>query len=424
MTSEIAILNRNAVALAADSAITLTRWVESERREKYLKSANKLFHISRVHPIGLMIHQAANICGVPWEVVIKAYRDSLGFRSFPTVKAYPPHLFAYIQGHQQLFPMDTRREALINSGLSSTWRMLRESWRDLAQPAEVVREQARKKFSALVDAVTKGTYIGDCTDADLGTFVEGYKGAVLGRAQADDALKAYSAHLDLEAAVELGLRALLKKEWTIWEKTGLVFAGFGETEFFPQLVRFDVFAILENKLICAPAGQVSITSQNTSEIVPIASSQMINTFVYGMSEDVADKVIKSLRSGLNAFEAEFAPVEEAAKAQRDEAKAKLLQTAFDEIGGYMREAHIWPLLRTVGDLAIDELAQLAETLISLESLKERVTTTSETVGGPIDVAVISRSDGFIWIKRKHYFDPALNPRYFNRERQAVEEEGA
>ena len=31
---------------------------------------------------------------------------------------------------------------------------------------------------------------------------------------------------------------------------------------------------------------------------------------------------------------------------------------------------------------------------------------------PIDVAVISKGDGFIWIKRKHYFNPALNHQFF------------
>ena len=30
------------------------------------------------------------------------------------------------------------------------------------------------------------------------------------------------------------------------------------------------------------------------------------------------------------------------------------------------------------------------------------------VGGPIDVAVISKGDGFVWIKRKHYFKAELN----------------
>jgi hypothetical protein len=72
----------------------------------------------------------------------------------------------------------------------------------------------------------------------------------------------------------------------------------------------------------------------------------------------------------------------------------------------------------VGNLPVDELGGLAETLVSLESLKERVTRGSETVSGPIDVAVISKTDGFIWIKRKHYFDPALNPHFLRR--QAME----
>ena len=37
---------------------------------------------------------------------------------------------------------------------------------------------------------------------------------------------------------------------------------------------------------------------------------------------------------------------------------------------------------------------------------------AETVAGPIDVAVISKGDGFIWIKRKHYFESGLNQHYF------------
>lgn len=42
----------------------------------------------------------------------------------------------------------------------------------------------------------------------------------------------------------------------------------------------------------------------------------------------------------------------------------------------------------------------------------RVSRVRETVGGPTDVAVISKKDGFIWIKRKHYFDPTYNYHFF------------
>ena len=60
-----------------------------------------------------------------------------------------------------------------------------------------------------------------------------------------------------------------------------------------------------------------------------------------------------------------------------------------------------------------ELAEMAETLVNLVSFRKQVTMEAETVGGPIDVAVITKGDGFIWIKRKHYFKPELNHQFFS-----------
>jgi hypothetical protein len=50
-----------------------------------------------------------------------------------------------------------------------------------------------------------------------------------------------------------------------------------------------------------------------------------------------------------------------------------------------------------------------------------MSTETETVGGPVDVAVISKGDGFVWIKRKHYFRPELNPGFFSNYFKASEE---
>jgi hypothetical protein len=61
-----------------------------------------------------------------------------------------------------------------------------------------------------------------------------------------------------------------------------------------------------------------------------------------------------------------------------------------------------------------EIAKMAEALVNLTSIKRRVSRGMETVGGPIDVALISQAEGFVWIKRKHYFPANLNARYFAR----------
>ena len=78
---------------------------------------------------------------------------------------------------------------------------------------------------------------------------------------------------------------------------------------------------------------------------------------------------------------------------------------------YREAEFVAPVLRTLEHLPKSELAAMAESLVNLTSFRRHVTPDAETVGGPVDVAVISRGDGFIWIKRKHYFQPELNQHF-------------
>jgi hypothetical protein len=80
MTAEIAILNSSGIALAADSAVTIGS-------QKVYNSANKLFTLSKYHPVGVMIYDSADLMDIPWEIIIKEYRSKLGKKSFPTLAA-------------------------------------------------------------------------------------------------------------------------------------------------------------------------------------------------------------------------------------------------------------------------------------------------------------------------------------------------
>ena len=76
------------------------------------------------------------------------------------------------------------------------------------------------------------------------------------------------------------------------------------------------------------------------------------------------------------------------------------------------EEYVSPILADVINLPKDEMALLAESLIHLTSMKRKFSLDQdETVGGNIDVAILSKGDGFIWAKRKHYFDSKLNQHY-------------
>lgn len=60
-------------------------------------------------------------------------------------------------------------------------------------------------------------------------------------------------------------------------------------------------------------------------------------------------------------------------------------------------------------MPIQDAIDLAEFLVGASIQYSRFMPGSPTVGGPIESAAISKHEGFRWIKRKHYYDKALNP---------------
>ena len=93
---------------------------------------------------------------------------------------------------------------------------------------------------------------------------------------------------------------------------------------------------------------------------------------------------------------------------------KNLNKKFDDYINQIKTEHEQPIVESIASLPKEELSDLAESLINITSLKRKVQSDLETVGGPVDVAIITLGDGFIWTKRKKYFENELNPQFFDR----------
>lgn len=104
MTSEVLILNKRAVVLSADSAVTTS----GGEHPRYSKSANKIFEISSNGNIAAAIYGSANIDLVPWELALKLFRNHLGTATFGTVKEYSFALVEFLSGNEKLFPSALR----------------------------------------------------------------------------------------------------------------------------------------------------------------------------------------------------------------------------------------------------------------------------------------------------------------------------
>lgn len=60
-------------------------------------------------------------------------------------------------------------------------------------------------------------------------------------------------------------------------------------------------------------------------------------------------------------------------------------------------------------MPIQDAIDLAEFLVDLTIKYSRFSPGAPTVGGPIEIAAITKHEGFKWVQRKHYFNSTLNP---------------
>jgi hypothetical protein len=427
MTAEIAIMNRSAVVLAADSATTVTSWNDGQPEQRYFKGANKLFELSRHSPVGLMIYGSAALQGVPWELVIKSFREDLGDKKHDSLKGYADHFFDYVQNNDRLFSEDARLQSLTDLVGGAGYRLqslvserLGVKDEDYAGINEGEFSKALQEITNYVDAMSLPSPL---IEADL-------KGAI---AKIGDVYRdAVGEHLPI---FKLGPPGLLKeaqrfahllvtfalKEFRNYVGlTGIVVAGYGKMDFYPALEVFQCFGFLGDRLIFERADKESKAMDPTSEAViqPFATTSMIETFRFGVGPDIIDGVVESTQATLETFaQSVIAECKNHSGVDADRLKELVANAAdghMDKWVGQMRDRHFRPLSKVIHSLPIPDMAGLAKSLIELESLKERVTRPSESVSGPIDVAVISKHDGFVWLERKHYFHPELNPRFFNR----------
>lgn len=179
------------------------------------------------------------------------------------------------------------------------------------------------------------------------------------------------------------------------DKTGVVLAGMGESEPFPVLQHYHVGTIAAGRLRFAKFDEARVTREDTSSVVPLAQRGMIDLFYCGIYPTLRDRLGEMMRESLVT----------ALSGKGSRPSAKLLERVekdFDEaLKKEIDQKYTQPLVAAVAALPRHELAAMAEALVSLTAFRARMSVEEmETVGGPVDVAVISKGEGFVWVKRK------------------------
>lgn len=419
MTAEIAVMNRMAVALAADSASTAR--VASDR--KIYNTVNKLFALSKYHPVGIMVYGRAAFMRIPFESLIKVYRARLGEKHCATLQEYADDFRKFLGQGAPLIPEDVQsREAksMLSRFIAGIAKRIDEECRQFLRAKPDLSPRAIRQIVSLhiehaYDRVTRCDLLPSFTEKSISHITHEY-GTII-----DDVIRTSLEKLPMTQKASCMLREAcghyLCRDTFDHGVSGVVVAGFGQDEVFPSVRAYVVDALVDNTLRWKESVFTSISFEQVASIIPFAQSEMVNRFMEGVDPDYQQFV-----SGwVSRVFADYPRLvlDSIGKLTEDEKTAltkplkklgdRLIDDFEREMRNYRLRKNADPIIGSVAFLPKDELASMAEALVNLTSLKRRVSLDeAETVGGAVDVAVISKGDGFVWIKRKHYFDPSLN----------------
>jgi hypothetical protein len=423
VTAEIAIINRSAVALATDSAVTL----QVRGMDKVYNSADKLFELSNKDPFGIMIYNNLEFMGLSLEVLIKQFRDQKGNVHYQSAEDIASEFFSFIAGQcfgetelQKLHAVALLDEII--DELSNNWRQqvdyeIIQKGRDTDYPGLLTKNITSMVHQYTLYADAAGFSDSEFKKKILSEYSETFsivRDKYFGRLPLSDEHKS-----DID---KLCLLALIKDKHSQFF-TGMVFAGFGKEEQFPSLISYEIDGIISDRLKIRKTEEVKTDrTKITGEVLPFAQREMVDRFLYGIDpnfengiEEFLDVSINSAcLSVINAASIRSRKKRNSLQAASEAAAQSALRQWRDTMVPTIKNKFKEEVQDMIFLMPKQELATLAQELINLTSVKRKFSNGKETVGGPIDVAVISRIDGFVWVQRKHYFRAELNPRYFSR----------
>ena len=395
MTAELLIMNGNAIAMATDSAVTVGDI-------KTFNGANKLFMLSNDPPMGIMIFGNSDFDNFPIETLIKEFKKESDFAELKNIKNIQKEFVRFLS--KVTPPTDFKN--LIDDNLEYYKEFLEENFESLTP----------EEFDNFINSYVPNDNLNFVSELDE---FDNYDWDL------DDVIPDFVLPEDKQ-----DIYFILKMMFfdNFIHETGVVIAGFNSEEMFPSYMSFNLIAnnngVIENNILGCKFNYPECI------ILPFAQTDVINAFMTGIDLEMK-KLIEDLFEGvfddyLETLENYFSNDKHFSKSALDEINKKfeifksfkydMMDWFRDEIQRYQNEFS-QPIFYSVEALPNEELVDMCEELINITSLKRKVSSNLQSVGGEIDVALISKGDGFVWKKRKDVIDTNLNLHFINENLQ-------
>lgn len=412
MTAIVGILNKHGIAVAADSAETIGNGV------RIYNKANKIFTLSKYEPVGAAVYGNATLGGLtPWDIIFKMYRRELGKVTEMTMEEYVADFISYL-GKNKYFSSSNDYQKVFNQQILSYFReyiIINRIGNGKERPftedeLKIVLENIKNEYVGLKQIES----ISEISQEQFGVYINESIQII--------SQILFGSGIDIKKIKSLLLEVLywaFTREENLHSYSGVAIFGYGNHEIYPSMYRLKIYGVLCDKLKWYMEEICRVDNSNCAIVCPMAQSDVMLTILKGIEPKLHNDIIQLMSHVLDECMKQISGKisktdENLANEVMNIDKQPAIQFLSTSLNGIVNESHIRPLINTIATLPKEDLAEVAENLIYLTSLMRRITPDQESVGGPIDVALVSKGDGFIWIKRKLYFEKSLNETYFSK----------
>lgn len=425
MTAVVGILNKKGVALAADSAVT--RRIIDE--EKVTKNGNKMVRLSNVLPISVMLTGNGAFMRTQWDIIIRHYREHRGEIKHETVEACMHDFFRYIADNglfvDSEFVLHRTKNELIYL-FNNVDRRVDDKFKQRDEDGILTSPRGyQKAFERLLNIYCRqwqkegvcpqfqdytqqqfNEYTKDLFDEfiKLRSYVE--EAPFNDDNYPQEVLNALREPLEKTLMTRLTTRRYDDGDMAV-----LIFSGYGDKQEYPSLVSTVVCEGFDSRVNyhVRPEDVICISDKRPVAICPFAQDDVIRSILSGSHIGFCRQITTAINNSFSPWNNDifnfvdndidfFDFVDQLEEVKTDDLRKNIISQATRLDNKHQRQ---WE--KALENYDLQSMAALAESLIDLTGFHRILTFKQEGVGGPVDVAVISKNDGFTWINRKSWY---------------------
>jgi hypothetical protein len=400
MTAVIGIFNKEGAVLAADSAVSY----QSKDGLISRNTGNKIFPLSSDSPLAVMVYGASNFVGIPLELILGGFpaaHKGVAFGHLPDcMDALLQHFQNHVaDGEPEMFLVHRFVEEIFRVSLPGKgeleprdvregfeWRVLSMSQNWTALPRWDTSDPVDKSppLPMFMESV------GLALRHQVGVHCDGQRPI-----QVDDQLVAKVA----------GLVLLMLSRIPTLSGTGLILAGYGDRDMFPGYIELVIEGAFKGRVRYYIKSKRDVSHFQPAFLASFGQSHVIEGFLQGVDPHMYRFLLQRCRDTLvDLVQLFVSSVEEDQQPRVELALREVVEKSIcdlqEEVLRYQDQSYSHLASQALALLSQEDLAEIGEVLITLTAIQKRISKQVEDVGGPIDIASLTKQDGLVWLQRK------------------------